>query len=108
MVNSPLIRPYSFGWGTLDSHETSRCSTARHLDFPIDGIHWGSVVGAAAMHGRDFGARWLRSLRDEMMGDVITVAGCVEVGEMIQGKKGNLFFGFGLSGKGWNVFKVMN
>eukprot|EP00434_Breviolum_minutum_P025667 symbB.v1.2.022682.t1/scaffold2025.1/size93651/5 len=58
----------------------------RCLDFPIDGIHWGSVVGAAAMHGRDFGARWLRSLRDEMMGDGTSTGVLpVEVGEMIQG-----------------------
>lgn len=81
----------------------------RCLDFPIDGIHWGSVVGAAAMHGRDFGARWLRSLRDEMMGDGTSTAVLpLEVGDVIQGEKGNLFIGKGLGGKGWNMFEVMN
>lgn len=61
------------------------------------------------MHGRDFGARWLRSLRDEMMGDGTSTAVLpLEVGDVIQGEKGNLFIGKGLGGKGWNMFEVMN
>ena len=43
---------------------------------------------------------------DDMMGDGIhTGVLPVEVGDVIQGEKGNLFIGKGLGGKGSNMFK---